>query len=76
VLGEITPENTNLYERKVLPFSIMISEKFSPSFTFVRERTILKVKYKLQALCILNDDGLYKAKTELIGCQLNQYYDR
>jgi len=41
VLGEITPENTNLNERKVVPFSIMLTEKFSPSFTIAYEDTIL-----------------------------------
>lgn len=71
VLGEITPQNTNLYERKVVPFSIMLTEKFSPSFTFGYEATILKVKHKLQALCMLNDDGLFKAKNELLGYYSN-----
>jgi hypothetical protein len=49
----------------------MLTEKFSPSFTFGYEATILKVKHKLQALCMLKDDGLYNAKNELLGYYSN-----
>jgi hypothetical protein len=49
----------------------MLTEKFAPSFTFGYEATILKVKHKLQALCMLKDDGLYNAKNELLGYYSN-----
>lgn len=34
VIAEITPQNTPLFERKVVPFKLHIDKKFSPSFSF------------------------------------------
>jgi hypothetical protein len=72
-LGEFTPENTPLFERKVVPFSLNLTKKFGPSFTFGYESSVLKVKHRIQAICILRDDGLFNAKKELTG---NAYYDK
>jgi hypothetical protein len=57
MLGRISSA-TPLLKRQIFPFTINIPESAISSFCFGNEGAVMKVRHRIQAICVLEDDNL------------------